>query len=202
MIRWIDRIESWDGNLPAALVTLDTLADERASLLRALAARALRLETSAVSIAQAEGRAPVIAAPMRSGIVLSMARRGALSAFAVARAPVGIDVEAVDSSAEIPWNVLHPREAACLNAIDDMVRARAFARLWSLKEAYLKALGVGLTREPSSFAVDFIDDGHATIEDPAAVSARVADATSIWRTAGELSAAISVVLLDEQRRIA
>ena len=73
-------------------------------------------------------------------------------------------------------------------------RASGFARLWSLKEAYLKALGTGLSREPSSFAVCFRDHETAAIEDPLEPAVIVAARTT-WREAGGSPFAISAVLL-------
>jgi 4'-phosphopantetheinyl transferase len=103
-------------------------------------------------------------------------------------------VECVEPDADIPWNVLHPAEAATLRSHDASARARAFARLWSLKEAYLKALGTGLLREPSSFVVRFVEEARATIDDPSA-SRGVVAAETVWRSAGGMTAAISAVLL-------
>lgn len=45
-------------------------------------------------------------------------------------------------------------EAALLHAAPDSERVRVFFRLWTRKEAFLKALGVGLTHPLRSFRVD------------------------------------------------
>jgi 4'-phosphopantetheinyl transferase len=193
MIRWIDTLSEWDGTLPATLVAIDLPLGQREGLLRALAARALRCLPEVVEVQQPDGRPPVVARPAGSGLYLSKASRGAVTVVSVADSPVGVDVEGVDADGEIPWNVLHPAEAAMLQARDGLARARAFARLWSLKEAYAKALGVGLSREPSSYQVRFTGDEHATAHDPAASHA-IAEAMTIWRTAGG-SFAISTVIL-------
>ena len=47
-----------------------------------------------------------------------------------------------------------------MEAMNDTERKRAFFRCWTQKEAYLKALGSGLTRDTRSFAVD-CRDGEA-----------------------------------------
>jgi phosphopantetheinyl transferase len=196
MIRWIDSLDGWDGGLPAALVAVGTTAEQRAHLLRALAARALGIDAEAVVIERAEGQAPRLVTPPRTGLILSVASRADFAAFAIARAPAGIDVEVADPAGEIPWNVLHGREAAFLKMLAVEARAGAFARLWSLKEAYLKALGVGFKREPSSFAVRFAGADRAAIDDPLAW-AEVLDAVTTRRSANGLSAAVSVVLVKE-----
>ena len=195
MVRWIESLSGWDGTLPATLVAIGLPPEQREGLLRALAARALGYRPEAIDVQQPEGRPPVVARPAGSGLYLSKAARGAVAAASVATSPIGVDVEGVDADGEIPWNVLHPAEAAMLQALGGLDRSRAFARLWSLKEAYAKAAGVGLSREPSAYEVRFAGDEHATVHDPAAAQA-IAEATTIWRMAGG-SFAISTVILAE-----
>ncbi|MFK4595017.1 4'-phosphopantetheinyl transferase [Streptomyces pristinaespiralis] len=73
-----------------------------------------------------------------------------LLAFAVTE--VGVDLEKVPSSAVVEETspALHPRETAELAACPPADRPAAFARAWTRKEAYLKALGTGLGRDPRS----------------------------------------------------
>lgn len=64
-------------------------------------------------------------------------------------APIGIDVEAVRTDmAHIDQfeRVLSPEEFAQLNDVPAIHRAHAFARVWVRKEAYVKALGEGMSR--------------------------------------------------------
>jgi phosphopantetheinyl transferase len=102
-------------------------------------------------------------------------------------------VEIVDGRGEVPWNVLHPSEAAFLAGLTGEDRARAFARLWSLKEAYLKARRTGLSREPSSFAVRFTGEETAAVQDPLTPDARML-ARTLWREAGEVCGVFSVIV--------
>jgi phosphopantetheinyl transferase len=90
--------------------------------------------------------------------------------------------------------VLHPIEVAFLEQSSGRDRAMNFARLWSLKEAYLKSHGVGLRREPSSFVVQFVDRERATITDPETDQDAIAAGT-IWRGLANDWAAISTVIL-------
>jgi phosphopantetheinyl transferase len=193
MVRWIDTLSEWDGSLPATFVAITPSPEQRENLPRALAARALASPPGDVEVRHPEGRPPLIARPAGSGLHLSKASRGAVMAVSVAASPVGVDVEQVDADGEIPWNVLHSAEAAMLLAHDGPARARAFARLWSLKEAYAKALGVGLSREPSSYEVQFAGDEHATVRDPLAAH-DLAEATTVWRAAGGAFAISTVIL--------
>ena len=96
---------------------------------------------------------------------MSISHRGPYAAIGLGRAHIGVDLEDASEGRQIPWNVLHPHEAAQLRDLPDDARASAFLRLWTIKEAYLKSLGLGFAREPSSFAVTgeagapSIDDG-------------------------------------------
>ena len=66
-------------------------------------------------------------------------------------------------------------EAARLRALPQDAQSEAFLRLWTAKEAYLKALGTGFSREPATIAVDF--DFRLFVE-----GAEVALAAGEWRT--------------------
>jgi phosphopantetheinyl transferase len=197
MIEWIESFSGWSRRLPAALICTGLTPEQRRALPQALAAGALDLNPDAVLVTQATGYPPMVTRPLGSGLFLSIASRGPFTAAAIATSPVGIDVEIVDPEGEIPWNVLHPGEATILARHEVHARPAAAARLWSLKEAYLKALGLGLSREPTSFAVRLIDDDAAAFEDPQ-VSMRVAEAETTWRAQDALRAAVSMVVLERQ----
>ncbi|MER5950524.1 4'-phosphopantetheinyl transferase superfamily protein [Streptomyces sp. NPDC001904] len=78
----------------------------------------------------------------------SLSHSGDLATVAVARVPVGVDVQTVPSPGATDLNVqrLHPCERNEVAELPPAERPRAFARVWSRKEAYLKGLGVGLSR--------------------------------------------------------
>ena len=83
----------------------------------------------------------------------SLAHRDDLLLIGYAPRPLGVDIEPIGDAQEPPWNVLAPIERTFLTAIDDPAeRHVAFLRIWTIKEAALKALGTGLSREPSSLA--------------------------------------------------
>lgn len=198
MIRWIKSLSEWNGGLPATLIGTGLTPEQRREWTQALVAGALKLDSHAVRVEQAEGRPPVVSRPAGSGLFLSRAHRGPFTALAVAASRVGVDVEMVDPEGEVPWNVLHPDEAAFLDGQDGDGRSSAFARLWSLKEAYVKALGIGLFREPSGFAVSFVDARRAVFHDPLA-RGRVVAAETAWRALGPTRAAVSTVVLEDHR---
>ncbi len=177
MVDWIEDTGDGPVRMPAVMVG----PGERRALLARLAARALG---GPVVIRHREGWAPRLP---DDAVRASCASRPGLSAAAIARGPVGVDVEAVEAI-EPPYAVLHADEAAFLRGLAADERPRAFARLWAVKEAYLKALRLGLSREPSTFRVTLQGEG-ARIEDPGRGDAR---ATTRW--IGERWAVAVVIL--------
>ena len=73
-----------------------------------------------------------------------------MSVIAVSRdAPVGVDIETVGRpcSAKLIEGFCSARERRALAKMKEPERARAFARLWTLKEAYAKLTGTGLATD-------------------------------------------------------
>jgi len=73
---------------------------------------------------------------------------------------LGVDVERADERflgleelARLARRVLTEAEQAALGRLPAPARARAFLRAWTRKEALLKALGTGLSREPGTVEV-------------------------------------------------
>jgi 4'-phosphopantetheinyl transferase len=90
---------------------------------------------------------------------------------------VGVDVEYVDRalSYDVAARFFAPREVADLEALPERIRERVFFDYWTLKEAYIKARGLGLALPLRHFAFvlsppappaitfdDEIDDDPAT----------------------------------------
>lgn len=171
---------------------------ERSSLRRGLAqrivAQQLGLTPEMVTISHdARGR-PLIETPAGTGLHLSLATRGGIVAVALADRPVGIDVERVDRGAALPLAALHPAEAAMLEALPERDRPLAFARLWSAKEAYVKALGLGFVRAPESFAVTWLPHDRFSVADPSRGAAVTGAGRTIENGGQEILAAAIVVL--------
>jgi 4'-phosphopantetheinyl transferase len=86
-----------------------------------------------------------------------------LALCAVARREVGVDLELVERPRRPRWpeiaaRFFHPDERSLL---DGWV---AFLRVWTLKEACLKALGSGLRTDPRTFSVaDVVTGGHDVV---------------------------------------
>lgn len=76
------------------------------------------------------------------------------AAFADALSEVGLDVEAM---AAFDWEPVadrfHPEETAAIRKCGEADRLREFYRVWTLKEAYSKSLGMGLRLPWNRFSV-------------------------------------------------
>lgn len=83
------------------------------------------------------------------GLHFSLSHAGAVAACAVTRiGAVGVDVEPPDRDIDIPALTsiaLTTDEAAALAGLDAAAARRRFLIFWTLKEAYVKARGLGLS---------------------------------------------------------
>ncbi|MFD7441335.1 4'-phosphopantetheinyl transferase family protein [Streptomyces sp. NPDC059909] len=96
------------------------------------------------------GRPVVADAPFP--LHFSLSHSHGLVLIAVATHPVGVDVEQLPSAETVDLCTpsLHPAEQKELALLPTGERRRAFTRLWTRKEAYLKAIGTGLSRDLSA----------------------------------------------------
>jgi len=86
----------------------------------------------------------------------SVARRGDSALIAIAaRGRVGVDLERHRPLPELHSisALLHPEEHALLARMPDPARTSAFYRIWTRKEAALKALGTGIAAGLDGFSV-------------------------------------------------
>jgi 4'-phosphopantetheinyl transferase len=90
---------------------------------------------------------PQIEAPAVDAPAFNVAHAGELVVCAVARVDVGVDVERVDISDPLALaeTACTAKERALLESLPPGERAACFAALFTIKEAYLKARGVGLS---------------------------------------------------------
>ena len=122
--------------------------------LRILLARYLGAEAGSLVIAPDGSGRPVLAQPAgRLHFNLSHSGEAALVAVACA-APVGVDVEVVrdlPDLLEIATRYFAPAEVAGLRRLDGAQRREAFYVTWTRKEAFVKALGLGLSYPLDAF---------------------------------------------------
>jgi 4'-phosphopantetheinyl transferase len=107
-------------------------------------------------------------AAARTRLSFNLAHTDGLVACAVARdAEVGIDVEAVDRRADalgLAGRFFSPAEVAELQRCPDGTRLLRFIEIWTLKEAYVKAIGEGLSCPLHEFAFVFDDPRSVRFE--------------------------------------
>jgi 4'-phosphopantetheinyl transferase len=116
--------------------------------------------------ASPEGR-PLLAPPFdRSGLHFNLAHTDGVVAMAVCRHPrVGVDVEKLGrASLAVAERYFSAAETAQLRALPPEAQPRHFVRLWTLKEAYLKAIGTGLAGGLGRMSFVFDAAGHFHFE--------------------------------------
>ncbi|MDU0305515.1 4'-phosphopantetheinyl transferase family protein, partial [Streptomyces sp. PAL114] len=132
------------------------------------AAAVLHTAPAALDIAYLPGGQPTLRG-FGGELWLSLAHTEELIVVAVSRSgPVGVDTESV--TRRVSFEALHgqvctPQEAALLAALPDDRRAARFLRLWTLKEAYTKALGQGMRRGFGTVGFRWDGDGRAVLAD-------------------------------------
>jgi phosphopantetheinyl transferase len=150
--------EALAPNLPAAFLARRRLARQ------ALALR-LGIAPGDIVIAKDGNGAPRVTSA-REPIFMSLAACWELVAIGISDRPVGVDVEVIATNPPEPaWNILHARERDWLLLEGAGERPESFLALWCAKEAYLKAIGLGLRREPAEIAVCLADRDSVSIED-------------------------------------
>jgi 4'-phosphopantetheinyl transferase len=104
----------------------------------------------------------------------NLSHTSGLVACAVSRGPdVGIDVETVTpadrrtDARDLAARFFSRMEAASLDACGDDERQARFIELWTLKEAYVKALGAGLSHALDTFSFMIPPAGPIHFEPPA-----------------------------------
>jgi 4'-phosphopantetheinyl transferase len=112
--------------------------------------------------AGAHGKPEIASPTIEPPIGFNLSHTDGLVAAAFARcAEVGVDVEWLDrraATADVARRFFAAAEVEHLESTPDERRTEAFFAFWTLKEAYLKARGLGLSVPLSSFAFDL--DAH------------------------------------------
>lgn len=129
-------------------------------LARAVIGRRLGRSNAEITFIRGANRKPRL--ERAGGFEFNLSHSGRWIICASAFSPVGVDVERIGSFA---WDdieeALSAEERARLDPTADSAWRAAFTVLWTAKESYLKALGVGLDVPPSELTVEI--DGEGTI---------------------------------------
>jgi 4'-phosphopantetheinyl transferase len=92
-----------------------------------------------------------------TGLHFNISHTHGMVACAVARCEIGIDVEAADRPTDykVADRFFAPEEARLVASAPPEERAGLFFRFWTLKEAFIKATGEGMSRALDSFSFKF-----------------------------------------------
>lgn len=130
---------------------------------RRILGEALGVAPAAIQFGAGKSGKPLLASPGDSGFEFNLSDSGDLALLALSRlGPVGVDVERVRPLTDmeaIAESHFAEEERAALLALPEGERLDGFYRLWTRKEAYIKALGTGLGHALDRFAVT-IDPAH------------------------------------------
>jgi 4'-phosphopantetheinyl transferase len=102
-------------------------------------------------------------------------------AVSVAHGSIGVDVERIDRTVDfmaVAHRCFSAAEAAAVQALPLAERPRRFFEYWTLKESYVKALGVGLALPLDEFSFTSDDRGISI-----AFDRRTAEDETRWRFA-------------------
>lgn len=138
----------------------------RRGVLRALLGRYLRLESDQISFTYGEWGKPALAEPAEP-IRFNLTHSGGLALYAFAwERDIGVDLEAVKplrDMARLVEQFFSPQEREAWQSLSAAGRVEGFYRCWTRKEAFLKALGVGLSRPTEGFSVSLCPNEPARL---------------------------------------
>lgn len=133
----------------------------------ALSARA-GIDPSAWTFVRNRYGKPAIATPARTGIEFNLSHTHGLIVCAVGEGTaVGIDVEdrsRGNSGMDIARRFFAPAEVTALEALPEAERQQAFFAYWTLKEAFIKGRGLGMSLPLEQFAFRLCDTEPPRIE--------------------------------------
>lgn len=135
----------------------------RRAALRSLVARSTGVDAGDVAIRYDAPGAPRVLSASR--VYVSVSSRGEIAALAVSSHPVGIDIEPLTQDVEVIADVLHANERAALGAMTPDEARNAFLRIWTAKEAWLKAKGEGLLQDPATLCAPWSGAGISQMLD-------------------------------------
>ncbi len=142
---------------------------------RRILAHELGVAPRAIAYALGPHGKPHLASPAGTGLEFSYSDAEQVALLAVSRAgPIGVDIEPVHRAVEveeIAATRFAPREREVVLAAAGDARVDAFFRIWTRKEAVLKAIGAGL-----AFGLAAID----VLDDRAVVTAPESGGDSTW----------------------
>jgi 4'-phosphopantetheinyl transferase len=139
------------------------------ALKRMLLSSVCGVKPAEIPIVVQKGGKPMVSG--RGGPCFSLSHCNDLVACAVSpTVPLGVDVERTDApiSPDVLDLCLRSEERAYLGSLAECTRLSGFYRIWTLKEAFCKATGNGLSQGLQTFSIGF-DPLRVDFHDPARV---------------------------------
>lgn len=135
--------------------------------LRRLLGKFLALDPAALVFNYTSRGKPELAGALAGKLHFSVSHSGGLALIAVTRlCPIGVDVEHVRPrryDIEVARRFFTTRESTVLESLPEADRPAAFFNLWTRKEAWLKATGVGIAESMNRVELSFLPGEPAHI---------------------------------------
>lgn len=136
--------------------------------LRVILARYLGKHPRQIQFCYSEYGKPALAGqPVKKGLDFNLSHSHELALYAVTwKRKIGVDVERIEAdfaTEEIAERYFSAREVAVLRALPPHMQTEAFFNCWTRKEAYIKAIGEGLSHPLDRFDVSLAPDEPAAI---------------------------------------
>lgn len=149
-------------------------------LLRVVLSEYLGCRATAIQFGQNFYGKPTLLHPLASGLEFNISHTSGLAVCAVGTGcQVGVDVERASRDVDelaLARRYFSRSEYELLASAPAMNRRQVFYRLWTLKEAYIKARGIGLSIPLADFSFDF----HASESPTVSFSGTIDDSPSDW----------------------
>ena len=124
-------------------------------------------------VANRYGRPSMLPGAAGGTLEFNVSHTNGLVACAVAHVPeIGVDVEDIERAAvsrHLPARYFSATEAQALDDVPEAARVSSFFDYWTLKEAYIKARGLGLSLPLDGFSMQLDPDGPPRISFAAAI---------------------------------
>lgn len=127
------------------------------ALLRTVLGALTGRDPASLVVAQGPHGKPFL--PGYPALHFNLTHTAGLTAVALHASDIGCDAEPAGRKvADTVFSMMAPEEQSWLLGLDPgPVRQKAFIRLWVVKEAFVKALGLGLVLDPRRYAFDVSD---------------------------------------------
>ncbi|WP_348645246.1 4'-phosphopantetheinyl transferase superfamily protein [Methylobacterium sp. BTF04] len=124
--------------------------------LRVILGGALRAPPESLVFTTGAAGKPQISGEFTGRLNFNLSHSGSLALVGLAAVPIGVDIEVIRPLRDhlaIAQSHFHPIEIEAIEALPPNQRQAAFYACWTRKEAFVKAVGMGLSMPLNGFAV-------------------------------------------------